>query len=155
MKVNFAHLCDYALLSVDGKLSALGIFTRISTAQIPAFHPRAFLVFEIEMHYSELGKPFDVRVDCVDSDGNPILQARTTIQTQGKAKPGDRPLVPQILQMPPIQFNRAGAHEINVFLGSDTSPKASVQFEVFVTETPPAPPIQGKPPLGPPPEAPT
>ncbi len=37
-------LCDYALTSQDGKLSAVGIFSQITVARLPAIHGRLFVV---------------------------------------------------------------------------------------------------------------
>lgn len=148
MKVSFALLCDYALLSSDMKLSALGFFSRIRTAQFPAIHPRAFLVFEIELDYTEVGKDFTVKVECVDADGAPILQARTQIRTEGSGKPGDRPRIPQFLQLPPLTFKKAGAYDINIFAGGDLSPY-HLTFDVVLIE----PSEQGSgPPIPEPPE---
>jgi hypothetical protein len=145
MRVTYAHLCDYALLSVEGKLGMLGVFSRIAVQQLPALHPQAYLVFELALDYTEIGHPFDVRVECVDADGTLVIGARTQIQTQGIGRPGDRPLVPQILRLPPIQFTRAGAYDINIFLGTDPASAGRVSFEIVQLAPPPAPPIQGQP----------
>lgn len=146
MHVNYAMLCDYALLSIDGKPSLMGVYSRINTAQFPSLHPPTFLVFEIELDYTELGKQVDVHVQCVDADGSPILDARAAIQTFGKGKIGDRPLLPQILRLPPLRFDKEGKYDINIFLANDPSPKKRVSFEVVVVPpgTPPAlPPSPG------------
>jgi hypothetical protein len=151
MKVNFAHLCDHAVVSLEGKLSIIGVFSQINVANVPTVWLGAWLVFEIELDYTEVGHPIEVRVACVDADGAQILEAKATMQTEGKAKIGDHPVVPQVLRLPPLRFNRAGAYDVNIFLDSAPSPKARVPFQVVLTATPPAPPIQGKPPLAEPP----
>ncbi len=42
--IEYAVFCDYASLSVDGKLNLVGIFDRIMTAETPAVHPQMFVV---------------------------------------------------------------------------------------------------------------
>ncbi len=41
-------LCDYALTAKDGKISAVGIFSQINVAQLPAVHGRLFVVAILE-----------------------------------------------------------------------------------------------------------
>jgi len=43
-EVRIAVVCDHALVGQDGKLSLLGIFRNISVSDLPAQHPRMFLV---------------------------------------------------------------------------------------------------------------
>ena len=41
-------LCDYALTAQDGKISAVGIFSQINVARLPAVHGRCFIVAMLE-----------------------------------------------------------------------------------------------------------
>jgi hypothetical protein len=41
-------LCDYALTAQDGKISAVGIFSQINVARLPATHGRCFIVAILE-----------------------------------------------------------------------------------------------------------
>ena len=43
-EIRIAALCDHAIVGQDGKLSMLGIFRNISVSQLPAQHPRMYLV---------------------------------------------------------------------------------------------------------------
>ncbi len=45
--IEYALFCDYASLSVDGKLNLVGIFERIMSEQMPAVHPQMFVVSKI------------------------------------------------------------------------------------------------------------
>lgn len=45
--IEFSLFCDYASLSVDGKLNLVGIFERIMTEKVPAVHPQMFVVSKI------------------------------------------------------------------------------------------------------------
>jgi hypothetical protein len=42
--IEFSLLCDYASVSMDGKLSMNGIFERFVVKEIPAIHPQLFSV---------------------------------------------------------------------------------------------------------------
>ena len=72
MKVRFAHLCDYAMVSREGKLSVLGIFTRITAAEIPAVHPAAYLAFEIDLEETDPDE-FSVSIEVVSPDDEATL----------------------------------------------------------------------------------
>jgi hypothetical protein len=41
-------LCDYALTAQDGKISAIGLFSQINVARLPAVHGRLFIVAVLE-----------------------------------------------------------------------------------------------------------
>lgn len=41
--VEYALFCDYASVSMDGKLNLNGIFDRIFTEKVPATHPQMFV----------------------------------------------------------------------------------------------------------------
>lgn len=45
--IEYAIFCDYASLSMDGKLNLCGIFDRIMTEQVPAVHPQMFVVSKL------------------------------------------------------------------------------------------------------------
>jgi hypothetical protein len=45
--VEFAHLCDYASVSMDGKLSLAGIFDRFMVKDAPTVHPMLFIVTKL------------------------------------------------------------------------------------------------------------
>ncbi|MFT7184201.1 MAG: hypothetical protein ACI9QC_000537 [Oceanicoccus sp.] len=42
--VEFSLLCDYASVSMDGKLSMNGIFERFMAKELPALHPQLFSI---------------------------------------------------------------------------------------------------------------
>ncbi len=45
--IEYALFCDYANVSMDGKLNMSGIFDRIMTEQVPAVHPQMFVVSKL------------------------------------------------------------------------------------------------------------
>ncbi|MFA6024197.1 MAG: hypothetical protein WC777_03210 [Candidatus Gracilibacteria bacterium] len=45
--IEYAVFCDYASMSMDGKVNLVGIFDRIMAEQVPAMHPQMFVVSKI------------------------------------------------------------------------------------------------------------
>jgi uncharacterized protein DUF6941 len=92
MQINFAHLCDYASVSREGKLSVMGIFDKINAQQLPYTHPQAFLAFQIEINSAEAGRPFAIEIHCVDADGNEVFKNQGQGRWSGRsAGPTTRP----------------------------------------------------------------
>ena len=48
LELHSLTLCDYALTARDGKISAIGIFSQINVARVPAVHGRCFIVAFLE-----------------------------------------------------------------------------------------------------------
>lgn len=131
MKITFAHLCDYAMLSREGKLSVMGIFSGIRPGQLPYVHPQAYLAFEIELSYAEVNRPVSVELQCIDADGNKSFQATSQLTFKSKAgppKPGDKPKLGQVLGIQNLQFTRACRYDINIFLNGNLSHQ--IEFEI-------------------------
>ena len=63
-------LCDYALTAQDGKISAVGVFSQINVARLPATHGRCFIVAIVE---AEPG-PHELALQVVSPTGKPTLQ---------------------------------------------------------------------------------
>jgi len=104
-------------VSQDGKLSVMGIFSQINAPQVPFVHPQAFLAFEVEFDYAEVGSEFNVEVQIVDEDGKRVwgMKGAGSVRTQTPPKPGDRPTIGQILLIQNLRFERFGSNDINVF----------------------------------------
>lgn len=139
MKVTFAHLCDYALVSADRKLAVIGIFNRIFAQRLPHIHPQIFLAFEIDLDYTEATGSFDVRIECVDADGTAVFKigSRITVAAQSTPKPGEPFRAPQVVRLNQVTFGRAGKHDINIFLNNRVEHR--IEFEVAVIASPPGP----------------
>ena len=68
-EVRLAVLCDHALVGQDGKLSLLGIFRNISVSDLPAQHPRMFVVAILGLDQGQHG----VVVRLLDPEGKPAM----------------------------------------------------------------------------------
>jgi hypothetical protein len=130
VNVNFAHLCDYASVSREGKLSVMGIFDRITVAVVPSMHPMLYLAFQLELFPAELGRPFKVAIRVVDADGNAVLETDADAKIDGQAKPGEMARSPQVVGFASLPLRKAGRHSIDIFLNGDH--KANTTFDVIV-----------------------
>lgn len=68
-EVRIAVVCDHALVGQDGKLSLLGIFRNISVSDLPAQHPRMFLVAVLGLDQGQHA----VVVRLLDPEGGPAM----------------------------------------------------------------------------------
>lgn len=115
-KVRYAHLCDYALASMDGKVSAMGLFSQINVVELPSIHPRAFLAFEIELQSAELGASHRVRIEFVDEDGKQLFRMEKEQVYDGPKRVGETTSAPEIVGLPPLPLEREGLHAVHIFL---------------------------------------
>lgn len=63
-------LCDYAMTAQDGKISAVGVFSQINVARLPAAHGRCFIVAILEAAPGRHELSFQV----ASPSGKPTLQ---------------------------------------------------------------------------------
>lgn len=79
MRIDFAVVCDYALVDQYGKLSVLGIFQHIWVAKFPVVHPRLHLVLRLKGTRTEVGG-HRVAIRLLDDAGHEILKGEGTVQ---------------------------------------------------------------------------
>jgi hypothetical protein len=68
VKADFFHVADEAVISREGKLSAIGIFDVIWTEAVPAVHPKLALLAHVSGALHE-GSRHDYQIHFVDEDG--------------------------------------------------------------------------------------
>lgn len=130
MKVNFAHLCDYALVA-NGKLSVMGIFDQIGAQAFPWSHPTLYIAYELGLEPAEMGTKFKVRIVMQDEDGGEVMSLEGSVQTEpkGKIKIGDSPKARQVLCLNGVTFTRGGPHQIVIFLQGQVA--HTIRFDVL------------------------
>lgn len=47
IKLNFLHICENAFLSIDKKISIIGVFNKILANSFPAIHPILFIITNV------------------------------------------------------------------------------------------------------------
>ncbi len=132
--VKYAHLCDYALLSNDGKPSALGMFGVINVPSFPAAHARSYLVFEIEFQMGELKDPHVVRIDFVDEDGSELFRLEKSQTYRVEPKIVWPVIAPEIVALPPLPLKQAGRYAFNIFV--DGVLRQSISISVVQVTSP-------------------
>ncbi|MGI8824032.1 MAG: DUF6941 family protein [Chloroflexota bacterium] len=107
--IKAAFICDYALTSDDGKLSAMGIFSNINFPTMPNAYPRFFVVIILSL--DEGGHP--VSLGIVDAFGQQMLEDQPAVDVQVDVPGTDTNLVIDFNNLP---FNQPGIHQVQLFL---------------------------------------
>lgn len=115
MDIPFAMVADEANVSTEGKLNVLGVFNRISSKGFPTMHPSMVFVFAIRAEHEDSGREFAFRVRLVDPDGG-VLRDTRGVGKVPKVRPGDSPVLNQILRLKALQFAATGTHRFTVEL---------------------------------------
>lgn len=72
MKIDFAVVCDYALVDQFGKLSVIGVFHHIWAQKFPTVHPRLHLVIRLKGARTEIGQ-HDVQIRLLNEEDEEII----------------------------------------------------------------------------------
>jgi len=56
VKLNFAHICDMAFLSREGKVNIIGIFKIIYSSKFPSTHPKFSVVTSLTVENERIGE---------------------------------------------------------------------------------------------------
>jgi hypothetical protein len=120
VRIQYAHLCDFANVTAEGKSNLLGIFSAIFPPAVPYRIPAMYLAFALECHYTDIGRPIQIRIECVDADGHHVFRASTNLQVGKRdgtsARLDDSPVIPQLLRLTGVEFKTYGAHDVNFFV---------------------------------------
>lgn len=128
MQVKLAVLADYANVTAEGKLNILGIFDRISVAEIPAVHPQMHLILRLEAHPAERGRAHQIEIRLHDPDGRTVFEVKGEMKPHGPA--GRAAATNQILTLNNLHLAREGGYNFVVFVNNDL--KTEVPLEVDV-----------------------
>lgn len=126
MHVTYAHLCDYANVSKEGKMNIMGVFDRIGALAVPYVHPMMFLAFEIAMHPAEVGHQFQMQFKLVDEDGKSVLEVQAGGKIDAVVQGGELVRFGQPIGMAGIPLTAFGKYSVDIFINGDH--KTSVPF---------------------------
>lgn len=110
-RLNFAHLCDMAFLSKDGKLNIIGIFENITVSRLPTRHPRMTLVMNLFL--TKGIHPFRVRL-VKASDNSTITQVEGNIEFKGEQ--GNAGLINEFVD---ITFKETGKYSLEIWVDDE------------------------------------
>ena len=103
-------LCDYALTAQDGKISAVGVFSQINVARLPAAHGRCFIVAILEASPGSHELSFQV----MSPTGKPTLQQAPSLRIDVPPNATSANIVADLKGM---RLEEIGRHRIEVRAG--------------------------------------
>jgi len=126
MNIDFAVVCDYALIDRFGKLSVLGIFQHIWVSQFPTVHPRLHLVIRLKGARTEIGE-HKVRIRLTSQDGKEIITGDGTVNF-AEPPAGVLEVEAGAVLVFDVPFETAGKYQFDVTVDSQT--RATVPITV-------------------------
>ncbi|GAC1325286.1 MAG: hypothetical protein NVSMB22_15020 [Chloroflexota bacterium] len=108
-QIKAGFICDYALTSDDGKLSAVGIFSNINFPTLPNAYPRFFVVIILNLDAGS----HPVSLGIVDPVGQLLLDEQPSVEVEVALPGADTNLVIDFNNLP---FNQPGIHQVQLFL---------------------------------------
>jgi len=134
MQLSFAHLADYANVTLDQKLNVMGIFASLASASFPTVHPDMCVVVQLTARSPEYGRKFKVDVRLVDEDGTVIVpfEAELTVPHDDHGLPVNMNL---IFRMVNTVLQKPGSYGVYILVDNDE--KGSIPLDV-IQITPPA-----------------
>jgi hypothetical protein len=103
-------LCDYAMTAQDGKISAVGVFSQINVARLPAAHGRCFIVAILEASPG----PHELRFQVVSPSGRPTLPQAPRLRIEVPPTATSANIVADLKGM---RIEEIGRHRIEVSSG--------------------------------------
>lgn len=141
MKLDFAVVCDYALVDQYGKLSVMGIFQHIWVAQFPALHPRLHLVLRLRGKRTEVGEhPVEIKLH--DAQGAEVLGGNGTV-TFAEPPAGVTEVEAGAILVFDVPFPHAGRYAFDITI--DGQVQASVPLTVAQSPQPQSPQVSEAP----------
>jgi Family of unknown function (DUF6941) len=95
LSMRLGVLCDHALVGQDGKLSVIGIFDHIGVLQLPAQHPRFFVVAVLQGD----APGESVEMELVAPSGSVLMHEAITIDPDTIAQ-GNGNLIAEVTMLP-------------------------------------------------------
>lgn len=123
-RIRLALLCDYALTSQDGKVSAIGMFTTINVASLPAVYPRFFVVVVAGLSAGY----HSARISLLNPSGSPLIPNGPEMTLEVPNGASDTNL---IIGFDNLNFESAGLHQLQLHL--DDQVVTTLPFAVMVS----------------------
>ncbi len=122
-------LCDYALTAQDGKISAVGIFSQINVARMPATHGRSFIVAILEATPG----PHELTIQVVSPGGKPTLQQAPRLRIEVPPTATTANIVADLKGM---RLEEIGRHRIEVRAGAEVLGSAPFNVNLVMRQQP-------------------
>ena len=132
MDAVLAVAADYANVSNDGKLNIMGIFQEITPVAFPAAVVQMYLVISWDAGPAEFGSHKKVGVTYMGPDPQQKVELETRLVVPEVARPGERAVFHQILDIKGLPIFQPGPHALYVLSAGEE--KARVPL--YVREPP-------------------
>ncbi|HVE71854.1 MAG TPA: hypothetical protein VNI54_10835 [Thermoanaerobaculia bacterium] len=131
-EIRLAALCDHALVAQDGKLSVMGIFRNISVSDLPAQHPRMFVVAVLMLDQGA----HEVSVHLRDPQGRPAMPhpPEMTVHSSGTTQD-----VNVIVELNNMSFAAYGQYRFDLHVDGRTVGSLPVTITQMASKTPGGP----------------
>lgn len=120
-EIRLAVLCDHALVGQDGKVSVLGIFRNISVSDLPAQHPRMFVVAVLGLDAGAHAVVVQLR----GPDGRPAMQHAPEMTVHSS---GDSQDVNVIVELNNLSFASYGEYRFDLEVDGHTTESLAVSI---------------------------
>lgn len=137
MRIDFAVVCDYAVIDRHGKLSVLGIFQHVWVQQFPAVHPRMHLVLRLKGRRTEVGQ-HPVRIRMYDEERHEVIKGDGTV-TFAEPPAGVLEIEAGCVLVFDVPFQRTGRFVFEITVDDDVT----AEVPITVAQGPAAPPPHG------------
>jgi hypothetical protein len=123
--VRLALLCDYALTSEDGKVSAIGLFSNINFASLPANYPRFFVLFVATLAPGT----YNASIVLLGPDGSHVIPPGPLMNLEVPEGSNETNM---IIGFDNLTFHAPGLHRLELRI--DDYPAATIPFGVSASE---------------------
>jgi len=129
VKIAWAVVCDYASLTVEGKVNVLGIFGEIKSGVIPVQIAQLFAVISYQVGADEYGTTHQARIVLGDAtDDLATVEADLTVSKPPRSEAGG--IINQLVGFGGVTFPRVGEYSVRVFV--DGAEQVSVPILVHL-----------------------
>ena len=122
-------LCDYALTAQDGKISAIGVFSQINVARLPAAHGRCFIVAILEASPG----PHELTIQVMSPSGKPALQQAPKLRIE---VPPNATTANIVADLKGMRIEEIGRHRIEVRAGDQLLGSSPFLVNLILRQTP-------------------
>jgi hypothetical protein len=122
-------LCDYAMTAQDGKISAVGVFSQINVARLPATHGRCFIVAILEA----TGGEHELSLQVVGPSGKPTLQQAPRLRIN---VPPNATTANIVADLKGMRIEEIGRHRIEVRSGDTLLGSAPFSVNLVMRQQP-------------------
>jgi hypothetical protein len=118
-KLNFAHICEMAFLSQEGKLNIIGIFEQVNVRTFPTRQPKMTLVMNLLLQKGKY--PLKIRM-VKEVSNKEVAKIHGEINCKKTGKTGF------INEFRDIQFHEPGQYSVEIWIADE--PTGIVNFLV-------------------------